>query len=178
MHAKPIVRKLLDRQCPDMRAKRRQGVADIVQAGTHGKLTLMGLSRHLDPMTPIHNRIKRVDRLLGNEKLQDECVAIYETLSTTVLQGKTHPAIIVDWSDLTADRSQQLLRASVVVQGRSMTLYEEVHPLKIYAAPNVHQRFLSRLKSMLPVGCEPVFFTDAGFRAPWFKLLNRHGMPG
>lgn len=175
MHAKSIIQKLLDQHCENIHAKRRQSIVDIVQAGTHGKLTLMGLSRHLNPMTPIHHRIKRVDRLLGNEKLQHECMGIYEAICKTVLQGKNHPAIIVDWSDVTADRRVQLLRASVVIEGRSMTVYEEVHPLKSYAAPKVHQRFISRLKSMLPVGCAPVFVTDAGFRAPWFKLLNQHG---
>ncbi len=175
MHAKAIIQKLLDRECGDIHTKRRRGVADLVQAGSHGKLTLMGLSRHLDPMTALPNRIKRVDRLLGNEKLQDECIGIYAAVSTTVLRGMKHPVIIVDWSDVTTDRGQQLLRASVVIVGRSMTLYEEVHPLKSYAAPKVHQRFVSRLKGMLPVGCEPVFVTDAGFRAPWFKLLNREG---
>jgi hypothetical protein len=35
---------------------------------------------------------------------------------------------IVDWSPLTDDQSQQLLRASLPVGGRSITLYEEVHP--------------------------------------------------
>ena len=175
MHAKPIIQKLLERECPAIHAKRRQSIVDIVQAGTRGKLTLMGLSRSLDPMAPLPNRIKRVDRLLGNEKLQAECVDIYQAIGRTVLQGMKHPAIIVDWSDLTTDRSVQLLRASVIIEGRSMTLYEEVHPLKNYAAPKVHRRFLSRLKTLLPWGCEPVFVTDAGFRAPWFKLLDKHG---
>lgn len=175
MHAKAIIQKLLDRECGEIHAKRRRGVADLVQAGSYGQLTLMGLSRHLNSMTTLSNRIKRVDRLLGNEKLQDECIGIYAAVSTAVLRGIRHPAIIVDWSDVTADRGQQLLRASVVIAGRSMTLYEEVHLLKSYAAPKVHQRFISRLKGMLPVGCEPVFITDAGFRAPWFKLLNRYG---
>ena len=175
MHAKPILQKLFKRECPDIHARRQQSVIDIVQAGMHGKLTLMGLSRHLDPGVPIQYRIKRVDRLLGNEKLHAESVSIYKAVSMTVLRNIRHPAILVDWSDITADRSQQLLRACVAVNGRSLTLYEEVHPLKNYAAPNVHRRFLCRLKSLLPQGCTPVFVTDAGFRAPWFKLLDKHG---
>jgi hypothetical protein len=39
------------------------------------------------------------------------------------------PLIIVDWSDLHADGSRQLLRAAPIVQGRALTLFEEVHPL-------------------------------------------------
>ncbi len=38
--------------------------------------------------------------------------------------------VVVDGSDLTCDQRWQLLRASVVIEGRSVTvtLYEEAHP--------------------------------------------------
>ena len=38
--------------------------------------------------------------------------------------------IIVEWSDLTTDRRWQLLRASLPVGGRAVTLYDDVHPLQ------------------------------------------------
>lgn len=85
------------------------------------------------------------------------------------------PLVVVDWSDLTADRSWQLLRASVALEGRSITLYEEVHPLKKLAARHVHKMFLERLSAILPAGCLPILVTDAGFRSPWFQLCNRMG---
>lgn len=85
------------------------------------------------------------------------------------------PLIVIDWSDLSPDRQWQLLRASVAVEGRSMTLYEEVHPQSCATSPRVHQAFLTQLAAMLPTGCVPILITDAGFRGAWFRLVNRMG---
>lgn len=83
--------------------------------------------------------------------------------------------IIIDWSDLTADRRWQLLRASAALEGRSATLYEEVHPQSRATSPEVHAMFLNRLSLMLPPGCAPILITDAGFRGAWFRLVDRIG---
>ncbi len=85
------------------------------------------------------------------------------------------PLIVVDWSDLTPNRRWQLLRAAVALEGRSVTLYEEVHPLDRLAAPHVHAAFLERLGALLPAGCRPILITDAGFRSTWFSLVNQFG---
>ena len=85
------------------------------------------------------------------------------------------PLIVIDWSDLTPDRKWQLLRASVAVEGRSMTLYEQVHPQSRATSPRVHRACLTKLSAMLPRGCIPILITDAGFRGAWFKLVERMG---
>ena len=82
---------------------------------------------------------------------------------------------MVDWSDLTPDQRWQWLRASVVVEGRSQTLYEEVHPQRRYGHPQVHRQFLQRIADLLPPGCVPIVMTDAGFHAAWFKLVAARG---
>ena len=53
-----------------------------------------------------------------------------------------------------------------------MTLYEEVHPLAQMASRAVHKRFVVRFCAMLPPGCRPIVITDAGFRSPWFQLVQ------
>jgi hypothetical protein len=122
-----------------------------------------------------HN-IKRVDRLLGNRALHAEIPQLYATLAYQCLAGIKTPLIMIDWSDLTPDRRWQLLRASsMALSGRSVTLYEQVHPLWHAAAFRVHAAFLARLAAMLPSGCVPILLTDAGFRSTWFKLVNRMG---
>ena len=85
------------------------------------------------------------------------------------------PLVVIDWSDLTLDRKWQLIRASVAIEGRSMTLYEEVHPQSSATSPSVHKAFLVRLATMLPPGCVPILITDAGFRGAWFRLVNHIG---
>ena len=68
----------------------------------------------------IRHRIKRCDRLLGNQKLSNDRPAIYGAMARLLLQGNNRPAIIVDWSDLRPDRSWQVLRAAIVVKGRAV----------------------------------------------------------
>jgi len=55
------------------------------------------------------------------------------------------PLIVIDWSDLKADQSLHLLRASLPVGGRSLTLYEEVHKQKDLGNRKVQHRFLQPL---------------------------------
>ena len=80
---------------------------------------------------------------------------------------------MVDWSDVTSDQRWHLLRASVSVEGRSITLYEEIHPQHKYGDRAVHRRFLARLAKLLPAGCSPTIMTDAGFHSTWFDLVTQ-----
>jgi predicted small integral membrane protein len=173
MQAQRIIQDLLQTECSAIHAKRRTTLALMVQASCIGHLSLMGMSRRLDAATTLRHRIKRCDRLLGNLHLVHEKLDVYRAMVQRILIDNPRPAIIIDWSDLTADRSQHLLRAALIVQGRAVVLYEEVHPMKHYGSPRVHERFLRRLRKLLPQSCRPVLVTDAGFRATWFKLCNR-----
>jgi len=92
-----------------------------------------------------------------------------------LLGGSLRPVILVDWSDLSHDRGYQLLRASVPVGGRALTLYEEVHPLRVLGNRAVQRCFLERLAVLLPLGCVPIVVTDAGFTVPWFRLVAARG---
>ncbi|GAA0367724.1 hypothetical protein GCM10009092_35060 [Bowmanella denitrificans] len=65
----------------------------------------------------------------------------------------------------------------MVVKGRPVTLYQEIHSNKTREKPVTHQRFLRNLKMMLPNDCQPIVVTDAGFKSPWFRpvqSLNWH----
>ena len=113
-----------------------------------------------------------MDRLLGNEKLYAERCVLYQAQSRLMIGTKRRLPLVIDWSDLTPDRAFHLLRASVPVGGRALTLYEEVHPMKHLANPGIHRRFLRTLKDLLPMDCQPIVITDAGFRAPWFRMIE------
>jgi len=79
------------------------------------------------------------------------------------------------WSDLKADQSLHLLRASVPVGGRSLTLYEEVDPQKLLGNRVRLHRFLQTLATFLPPGVEPIIVADSGFRIPFFREVERLG---
>ena len=69
--------------------------------------------------------IKRADRLLSNRRLQGERVGIYTELTRQLIGNKQRPVMIVDWSDMDECKRHFLLRASVPMEGRSLTVYEE-----------------------------------------------------
>jgi hypothetical protein len=136
---------------------------------------LSAIALRLSGSTTLKHRIKSVDRLLGNSGLHLARSALYGAVAQRWLQGLSQLLVVVDWSDLSRDQRWQLLRASVVVEGRSVTLYEEVHPQKLLCNADVHRRFLRRLSEILPTGVRLIVMTDAGFHAPWFKMVIEQG---
>ncbi|AJP48802.1 hypothetical protein PG1C_10905 [Rugosibacter aromaticivorans] len=136
----------------------------------------------MDKRSRLPNWRWAVDRLLGSASFAAEYLDIYRILAAHWPTGASPLLIVVDWSSLSADMNRHWLRASVVVEGRAMTLYEEVHPRRHLAAHAVHQRFLERLVCVLPEQqSAPVILTDAGFRGlnpypdTWFALIKAQG---
>lgn len=171
-----MLQRSLRTACATMHATRLRVLWAAVDAITRGgRLTLTGLGRTLRSRTSVKHTIKRMDRLLGNAHLQSERVLIYAAVIQHVLGSQTRPVIVVDWSDLTTDRCWQLLRASLPVGGRAVTLYEEVHPLQKLGNRQVQHTFLRSLQQVLPAGVRPILVTDAGFRSPWFRAVEQLG---
>lgn len=176
MHAIGIVQQWLRSCCPCMHAARLSALVAAVRGAMLGRrLTLTELGRSLLSAAHVKHNIKRIDRLLANEHLAAERIDVYRALARRIVGTLAEPVILVDWSDLSADRHRQLLRAAMPVGGRALTLYEEVHPLRRFANRRVHSAFLARLKAVLPEAVRPILVTDAGFRGPWFKAVDRLG---
>lgn len=96
---------------------------------------------------------------------------LYLHLAQYWLKNVEHWLLVVDWSDATRDQSWQLLRASVVVEARSVMLYGQIHPRSKPGNPKVHRMFIRRLSSLMPAGIKVIVMSDAGFHSPWFKLV-------
>ena len=174
MHAFRILQGFLSQHCADIHAKRRHCLAQIA-AAARGGLGVVKLGRALTTKTDLRHRIKCCDRLLSNRHLAQERVMLYQAMARQVLPANATVSIVVDWSGLGKDGSAQLLRAAVVMQGRAFTLYEEVYPLASLSSPVVQRKFMQTVRDILPSGCKPIMITDAGFRSPWFKMLNQLG---
>ncbi|MDY6867568.1 MAG: IS4 family transposase, partial [Chloroflexota bacterium] len=139
------------------------------------KLSVTGLGRSINNAVFEKHNIKRADRLIGNPTLNQERGQIYRVLAQWTIGQQRRPVILVDWSDLSADRHYHLLRASLPIGGRALTLYDEVHPTAKLGNPNVQQRFLKTLQTLLPESCQPIIVSDAGFRNPWFRAVQAMG---
>ncbi len=66
-----------------------------------------------------------------------------------------------------------LLRASLPVGGRSLTVYEEVHPQKKLANRAFQQRFLQHIAHRVPAHARLVVIADAGFKVPFYREVER-----
>jgi hypothetical protein len=138
-------------------------------------LSLSGIALGVRSVTGYRHRIKSVDRLLGNGALHAVRTELYAALAARWLTGVRQLLLVIDWSDLTPDQRWHWLRASVAVEGRSVTLYEEAHPQHRLGNLKVHRQFLARVAELLPPDCEPIVMTDAGFHSTWFKAVSAQG---
>ena len=133
--------------------------------------TLVSMGRAITSSAKIKHKIKQVDRLLGNKKLQEKRLTFYKLMTPLIIGSKKQPIIVIDWSGLTPCGQYHLLRAAVPISGRSLTIFETAYPESKYGSRSAHQEFLKALREVLPKDCRPIIVTDAGYRCPWFKLV-------
>lgn len=172
MHIKGFLHKMLS---PVMHKKRLNTLIILVTAlFISKKLSLTGLARNFDSSIQIQERssIRRVDRFLGNKKL--ELKLIYQIYTLQLIGAQTRPKIIIDWSKI-PNGEHYLLRASLPREGRGWVLYEEVHHKRKLGNRRIQAQFLDTLKTLLPLNCIPIIITDAGFCNPWFKHILKLG---
>ena len=130
MHTATIVTQVMRCFLPIMHAARWRALHDVVTSSVKGHaLGLVALAVGTPRTTSVRHRVKCVDRLLGNSHIEAHRFDLYAAQALQWLCGLPQLLIVVDWSSLTADMQWHWLRASVVCDGRSVTLYEEVHPL-------------------------------------------------
>lgn len=138
-------------------------------------LTLTKLGRQLETNTTVKHAIKRVDRLLGNRQLHREKDLIYRWHAHLITEANPCPVVLVDWSDVREQLRYMTLRASVALDGRAITIFEQVFEYGQYNAPKSHQSFLDKLQDILPNNTCPIIVSDAGFRNAWLRQVQEKG---
>jgi len=128
---------------------------------------LTSIGRTIAVETTQKHGIKRVDRLLGNQRLWDERREFYKAIARRLIPEASRPVIVVDWTSLTT--TMWTLTAAVSFEGRALVIYSESHPISRYLKAAVNRAFLRNLLEVLPQQCIPIIVTDAGFRSPWMK---------
>lgn len=175
MRATVVLQKCLSEALGPMHALRRRVLLRAVEALIDGRrLTLIDVARAWPGAQRVRAPLKALDRLLGNRHLRIERERLYAAMARWLVRGP-RPVIVVDWSDLKADRSWHLLRAAVPVGGRTLTLLDMVFPAGQQGSPQAEKQFLHRLAQVVPPGVRPIVVTDAGFRAPWFRAVDAMG---
>jgi len=176
MKVQKIVEHIIRKVTPNMHASRRLALSACVNSILNGNPTsVTRIGRGIPNNALEKHKIKRADRLCSNPLLQFECNEIYQTMVNQFGNLSATPIILVDWSDLDDRQDKFLLRASIAMEGRAVTLYQETHTVKTKDKPMTHQQFIARLKVMFADDVKPIIVTDAEFRCPWFKQVRDIG---
>jgi len=159
-----------------MHKKTRDSLASHVSSllSHETSLYLSSIGRNLLSNASEKSKINMTWRFLCNERIQSNIGLIYRDVFKELLSGLNELIIAIDWSGCCGP-ANHLLRASLVYEGRSITLYNEVHPQNMLMNEEVHKAFLLRLHSIIPPNKTVVIITDAGFKTPLFYAVEKLG---
>ena len=166
---------LIEESCGKMHKKLKTCMKMICEALLRSKrLTVSTLGRELEsPISDRHN-IKRVDRFVSNKNAYAFKMNVYKDLSRRIVGNPSYLPLIIDTCCLSPDTKLQVLRASLPVGGRALTIYEEVYEMGELSSKM--PSFLENLKIILPSDVKNVIIiSDAGFHNRWFKLVENLG---
>jgi hypothetical protein len=174
MSVQEALRNYLEKSCESIYETRLDAVMDVAMALQKSTdLSLSSIGRSLQGNVRIKHKIKKVDRLEGNEYLHQELDQLYMGLSgyvfSLISQDKTLP-IVVDLCFVKDNKQIQMLSAEVASKGRSIPLYREV--FSEGALKDRAVEFLENLSKCIPSDREVVIIMDAGFFEKWFKAIE------
>lgn len=178
MHARDIVQRFVQAHLRLMHASRRQVFTAAVAAVMNGHfLSLTRLARGLGSAAGLKAAIKRIDRLIGHARIEEEARLVGAALMARLSRLGGPLVIAVDWSALSPGGTFVELRAAVTCpgMGRALTIYQQVYPQAKQGNPQAERALLNTLRSWVSAHSEVILITDAGFRRPWFAQAERVG---
>jgi len=107
-------------------------------------LTLTSIGRYLPGSAKVKHKIKRVDRFLANPRMHQDIPDIYCSIARKITSTLPHCLIAIDWSACWKQEFQ-MLRASLLSDGRAIPLLNRIEPLKKQGNHQVHVEFLNEL---------------------------------
>jgi hypothetical protein len=164
-------------ECPFIHGKRLQAVMDVVcSLQKKQNLSLTSIGKGLSGESSLKHKIKRVNRLEGNNHLYEEISSIYVGLSSFLFQYLSFQEdrpILIDLCYLKDDHEIQMLSAEIALKGRSIPLYREV--FESGGLSGRASSFLSGLRPCIPKDKKVIFIMDAGFGEDWLKAIESLG---
>ncbi|EAU7887681.1 IS4 family transposase [Salmonella enterica] len=137
-------------------------------------LTLTSIGRYLPGTAQVKNKIKRVDRLRGNESLHRNIPLIFINIIAMLTSQLSLCVIAVDWSGYPS-QEHHVLRASLICDGRSIPLLRWIVPSEKQQNAKVQQAFLNTLAEAVNPEARVIIVTDAEFQNAWFRHIESLG---
>ncbi|ERK08316.1 Mobile element protein [Serratia fonticola AU-P3(3)] len=154
---------------------RQNALLDATIALINGaSLTLTSIGRYLPGTAQVKSKIKRVDRLLGNESLHRDIPLIFSNIISMITSQLSLCVIAVDWSGYPS-QEHHVLRASLICDGRSIPLLSWVVPSEKQQNTQIQKDFLNTLTNAVNPQARVIIVTDAGFQNAWFRHIKSLG---
>ncbi|EBI9231035.1 IS4 family transposase [Salmonella enterica] len=154
---------------------RQNALLDATIALINGaSLTLTSIGRYLPGTAQVKNKIKRVDRLRGNESLHRNIPLIFRNIIAMLTSQLSLCVIAVDWNGYPS-QEHHVLRASLICDGRSIPLLRWIVPSEKQQNAKVQQAFLNTLAEAVNPEARVIIVTDAGFQNAWFRHIESLG---
>lgn len=154
---------------------RQNGLIDATVALINGaSLTLTSIGRFLPGRAQVKNKIKRIDRLLGNESLHRDIPLIFKSIISFLTSQLSLCVIAVDWSGYPS-QEYHVLRASLICDGRSIPLFSWIVPSEKQQNAQIQRAFLDALAEAVNPEARVIIVTDAGFQNAWFRHIKSLG---
>jgi Transposase DDE domain len=154
---------------------RQNALLDATIALINGaSLTLTSIGRYLPGAAQVKNKIKRIDRLLGNESLHRDIPLIFKNIISMLTRQLSLCVIAVDWSGYPS-QEHHVLRASLICDGRSIPLLSWIVPSEKQQNSQIQKGFLDTLADAVNPQARVFIVTDAGFQNAWFQHIKSLG---
>ncbi|WCG83322.1 IS4 family transposase [Pectobacterium sp. A5351] len=151
---------------------RQNAIIDSTVALMNGAtLSLTSIGRHLPGTARVKDKIKRIDRLLGNTSLHRDIPLIFNNIVSMMTKPMSWCVIAVDWSGYPC-KEYHVLRASLICDGRAIPLMSQVVPLKKQNNVLIQNTFLDALAEAVAPNTRVTVITDAGFQSAWFRHIK------
>lgn len=175
MPARKVCQNFFQKALAPFHKYRQSALIDATVALINGaSLTLTSIGRFLPGSAQVKNKIKRVDRLLGNKSLQKDIPMIFKGIISMLTSKLSLCVIAVDWSGYPS-QEYHVLRASLICDGRSIPLLSHIVPSSQQNNSEIQKDFLNALAETIKPGTKVIIITDAGFRTAWFRHIKSLG---
>jgi hypothetical protein len=164
-----------EREVKGLRRSQRTTLAVLVTGLVHGgRAGVAAIGRSLPGAAFVKHKIKRVDRFLGNERVDLAAVSVALLAWATRRGGRL--VLALDWTDLPGGK--KLLSLAVPTRGRAVPVHGRVVDQAVmYKSQNsLEEGLLRELRVLVPAGTSVVIVADRGFgRTQLMKELRRLG---
>lgn len=157
------------------RSQQRTLAAIVFGALAVGHVTLAALGRAMAGPARAKHRIKRVDRFLGNRRIEP-AEAMRGVVQQLLRRRKKRAIIALDWVDI---RRHLVLVAALCLRGRAIPLcWAAYEKWQVYRSQNqLEEALVMLLRTMIPEAVPVTVVADRGFgRADFARWLQEQGL--